>query len=448
MNKYSVSIVGLGYVGLTMGICFASKGIKVYGVDINKAKIKVLKRGFLPIYEEKLDELFKIALEKNTFIATDNYEEAITNTNITFLTVGTPSRANGSIDLSFVKSASESIASVLKEKDDYHLVVVKSTVIPGTTRNLVGSIIRDHGKILGEEVGLCMNPEFLREGQAVHDLLNPDRIIIGEYDKKSGDLLEKFWRSFYENKAPPILRTNLETAEMVKYANNAFLALKISFANTIANICQHIPNCDVNIVMKGIGYDSRICPKFLRAGLGFGGSCLPKDVKAIIHFSEKLGYDPILLKACLEVNEKQPYKAIELLKKALGELKGKRIAILGLAFKPGTDDMREAVSIKIVNKLIEEKARVIVHDPKALRKAKRLWNEQIDYAKSIEDALRNADGVIIVTEWDEYKKITPETFKKLMKRPIIIDGRRIYNVEEFRKEGVKILAIGYGDKNE
>jgi UDPglucose 6-dehydrogenase len=288
-----------------------------------------------------------------------------------------------------------------------------------------------------------MNPEFLREGSAIHDTLHPDRIVIGEYDKKSGDTLEELYKKFYAKKNQPILRTNLPTAELIKYANNSFLATKISYINTIANICEKISGTDVATVAEGIGLDERINPRFLRAGLGYGGSCFPKDLKALTAFAKKQNYVPTMLKAVQKVNDDQAKHAIELLKSEVGELKNKRIAILGLSFKPDTDDMREAKSIQIINQLLDENANVTVYDPVAVPNAKAIFKNRISYASTPIRCLKNADCCIIVTEWQEFKQLKPEDFTQNMKHPILIDGRKIYNPKTFSKK-LKFRAIGLG----
>jgi len=325
--------------------------------------------------------------------------------------------------------------------------VVKSTVIPGTTENIVKPILEESsGKRCGTDFGLCMNPEFLREGSALHDTFNPDRIVIGEYDKKSGDILEALYREFYAEKMPPIIRTTPVNAELIKYANNAFLATKISFINTIANICDRIPGADVTVVAKGIGLDKRIGPLFLNAGLGYGGSCLPKDLRALIQYSKNLGYEPKLLEAVESVNNSQPQRAIELCKKLLGELRGKRVAILGLAFKPNTDDIREAPSITIIRQLLKEGARVVAYDPVAIPNAKAIFKDDIEYASSAIECLKNADCCILVTEWEEFKKLKPEDFIQNMRTPILLDGRRLFDPEEFSRK-IRFMAIGLGMEN-
>ncbi|MCD6458499.1 MAG: UDP-glucose/GDP-mannose dehydrogenase family protein [Thermoproteales archaeon] len=440
-----VSIIGLGYVGLTMAVFLAKHGVEVYGVEKDRKKIEKISRGVSPIGEPGVNEILLKTLKAGLLHVTHSLRDAIENSDIIFICVGTPSKKDGSIDLRFVKSVAEELGNIFGKNRNYKLVVVRSTVVPGTTRNLVGQKIAEKsGLKIGKEFGLAMNPEFLKEGEALKDIETPSRIIIGEYDKKSGDLLEKFYRKIYGEKIDKIkvLRTTLENAELIKYANNAFLATKISFINTIANICELVPGCDVVEVSRALGLDPRISPRFLRAGLGYGGSCFPKDVKAIIAFARERGYEPILLEAVDEVNEKQPFKAVEICRKTLGELKNKKIAILGLAFKPNTDDIRNAVSLKIINKLIHEGASVVVYDPKAMDKVRKVFGDSIKYASNSRECIRNADCAIIVTEWEEFKTLKPEDFIELMKQPFVIDGRRIYDVELFAQKGITIKAIG------
>jgi len=288
-----------------------------------------------------------------------------------------------------------------------------------------------------------MSPEFLRQGSAFEDTMHTDRIVIGEYDKKSGDSLENLYKDFYGKNTPPIIRTTLSTAELIKYASNSLLATKISFINTMANLCEKIPGADVKIVAAAMGLDKRIGSLFLNAGLGYGGSCFPKDVKALIAHSRNLGYRLELLDAVESVNKAQPLKAVEFCKELLGNLKGKRVAILGLAFKADTDDMREARAIPIVNQLLEEGANVTAYDPVAVPIAKTIFENKIQYAASATACLKNADCCILVTEWDEFKKLKPEDFTKNMKQPVLIDGRRIYDPEEFSRK-MKFTAIGLG----
>jgi len=444
MSDYRLSFFGLGYVGLTTAACFASKGFQVICFDVDKAKVNAVNRGELPFHEPGLDKLTKSSVNRGLLKATSDFKEAILKSDITFITVGTPSKEDGSIDLTYIREASKMIGRALKTKSDWHLVVVKSTVIPTTTEKMVKPIIeQESGKICGRDFGLCMNPEFLREGSAVEDTFNPDRIVIGEYDERSGERLVKLYQEFYGENTPPIIRTSLVNAELIKYVSNAFLAMKVSFINMVANLCERIPGADVEVVARGIGMDKRIGPYFLKAGLGFGGSCFPKDLKALLAYARKIGVDLPLVEMTLKINEDQPLKAVQMAKELLGDLKGRRIAILGLAFKPNTDDMRNAVSIKLINELLKRGAIVVAYDPAAVDNAERIFGNKIEYANSARECLRGAEAAIIVTEWDEFKQLTPDDFINHMKKPIVIDGRRIYNPEQFSRK-LTYKAIGLG----
>lgn len=442
----NVSIFGLGYVGLSTAVCFSSKNINVIGYDVDKSKVDMLNRGIPTIYEENLEELLKVSLKNGKIKFTSDPKEAVMKSDITFITVGTPSKEDRSIDLSYVESAATQVGEALKEKNSWHLVVVKSTVVPGTTEGLViKTIEKKSGKKCGLDFGACMNPEFLKEGSAIHDTLNPDRIIIGECDKKSGDCLEDFYKQFYNNKLPPVLRTSLINAELIKYANNAFLAMKISFINMIANLCQILPNADVEDVARGIGYDKRIGNLFLKAGIGWGGSCFPKDLAALKSFSRSLNLDLPLLDATIIVNEYQPINAINLVERKLGSFEDKVVAVLGLAFKAGTDDIRESVAIRLVEELIRRKAEVKVYDPAAMKNAFKKLGNQVYYAKDPLDCISNADCTIVATEWEDFKKITAKQFKELMRRPLVFDGRRLYNPKDYENE-IEFFAVGLGSK--
>lgn len=444
MVKWRISILGTGYVGLCTAIGFASKGHKIITSTHDPEKAASINKGIPPFYEPDLQDSLQRVIAKDLFRCTLDQEEAIQDTEITFIATATPSGEDGSINLQHIKNTTVEIGTTLKKKDTYHLVVVKSTVIPGTTQNIIKKTVEQHtNKLCGSDFGLCMNPEFLREGSALYDTLNPDRVVIGEHDKRSGGTLENFYRDLYEEKMPPLVRTNLANAELIKYANNAFLATKISFINTIANLSQKIPEADVTTIAETLGLDRRICPNFLKAGLGYGGSCFPKDIKALTAFSKSIGCNPFLLQAVENVNEKQPRQAIELIKKNLSTLRNKRIAILGLAFKPNTDDMREARSILIINELLREGAQIIAYDPMAISNAKDIFGNKIEFAASPIECLREADCCILVTEWEEFKKLTPRDFRQNMKRPLLIDGRRIYDPKEFSEE-LEFTAIGLG----
>jgi len=440
---YKISIVGAGYVGLCTAVCFANRGYKTTISDIREESVKLIQRGSSPFYEPHLNGLLKKAIKSGNLRAILDREGAVLDSEITFIAVGTPSKLDGSVDLQYIKNSARETGEALRKKDGYHLVVVKSTVPPGTTEHVAKSMLeKKSGKKAGKDFGLCMNPEFLREGSAIHDTLKPDRVVIGEYDERSGETLEAFYEDFYNGRVP-ILRMNPASAEMVKYASNTFLATKISFINSIANVCERVPHIDVTQVAKAVGMDHRISPHFLEAGAGFGGSCFPKDVKALISFSKNLGYRPSLLESVLEVNEEQAKRMVELARQELRSLKGKKVAILGLSFKPNTDDMREAPSIRIMNLLLKEGASVCAYDPVATEKAKAIFKGKIDFARSSIECLKNADCCMIVTEWNEFRDLKSRTFLKHMRIPLVVDGRRIYDPSEFSRE-LKYLAVGLG----
>ena len=447
MYKYSVSILGTGFIGLCSAACFAQKNIKVLASTHNKKKAQMINDGIAPFYEENLQEIMnEIKQDKPEFLqCLLDPVEAVQNTDISMITQGTPMREDKSIDLSFIESTAKEIGEALKNKNRYHLIVVRSTVVPGTTRNLVGKLItKVSGKEMGKDYGLCMQPEFLAEGRSIEDTLHPDRIVIGEYDEKSGSMLQEFYEYFYGDhlKNCPILRMNLESAELVKYGNNCLLSTKISYANEFANFAQLVPNVDVVQVMKGVGLDYRISPRFLGAGVGFGGSCFHKDVNAIKAWSKSKGYTSRLLEAVLDINDDQAIKIVDMAEELAGSLAGKRVTLLGLAFKPGTDDMREAASIRVVNELNKRGITDIIgYDPKANETAKKEFGERIKYAYSIEEALQKSECAFLITEWDEFKSLTPKDFKKHMKTPNVIDGRRIFNFEEFNNS-LPFRAIG------
>lgn len=357
------------------------------------------------------------------------------DSDVVFIAVGTPSREDGSIDLSQMESACVSLGEQLKETKKFVTVVVKSTVIPGTTKNFVGPILeKTSEKKVGKDFGLGMNPEFLREGTAIYDFLNPDKIVVGINDSKTKEVLEKLYS--WTDKVP-IIFTNTNTAEMIKYAQNSMLASRISFMNEVANICEKF-DVDVKEVAHAIGLDSRIGPKFLNAGIGFGGSCFPKDVKALIATAKSVGVEPKLLEATIEINEKQPHRIVDLAKRAIGDLRGKKISVLGLAFKPDTDDMREARSIPIIQSLVEHGAVIKAYDPYSAENAKTIFGNSIKYSKSKEECIKDADIVMILTEWDEFKNIDLEKINVP-----IIDGRRIVDKQKALELGTRYKGIGW-----
>ncbi|MBO8183459.1 MAG: UDP-glucose/GDP-mannose dehydrogenase family protein [Archaeoglobus sp.] len=405
-----VSIVGSGYVGIVTGIGFAELGHEVSFIEVDKDKVNRINSLQPPIFEKGLEKLMK--KNEGRFRATTEYR-VLEESEVIFICVGTPSKNDGSIDLNFIKEAAKEVGKFLEDQ----IVVVKSTVLPDTTENILKPILeKESGRVAFEEFGLAYNPEFLREGSAVYDFFNPDRIVIGTNDLMSKNILEELYSQF----DCPKLFTNIKTAEMIKYASNAFLATKISFANEIGNICK-ILGIDSYEVFRGVGLDHRINPSFFRAGIGFGGSCFPKDLKALIKKAEELGINPKILKAVMNVNERQPMKLIELLKKHIPELNGKKIGVLGLSFKPDTDDVRDSRAIPIVEEILKEGGKVIAYDPKAVDNFRRIF-PQITYADKAEDVLES-DAVLILTEWDEFEKLN-------YKGKLVIDGRRVEKAKE------------------
>ncbi len=426
-------IGGTGYVGLCTGVGFAAKGHTVFCVGRDRNKIEGLKKGIVPIYEPGVEEWLKINRNSGNFIPTDSLEDSIKNADVTFICVGTPSGKDGRIDLKDIRDASRRVGEALKHIDKYHVVVVKSTVVPGTTEDVVIREIEETSrKAAGKDLGVAMNPEFLREGKALEDFLKPDRIVIGELDKKSGDTVA----GLYDGFSAPMLRTGIKTAEMIKYASNAFLAAKISFINEIGNICKLL-GIDTYDVAAGMGLDRRIGKSFLDAGIGYGGSCFPKDVAAIIAKAKDMKYNPEILATVEKLNKDQRKRLVGLLKTRMNTLKGKKVTILGLSFKPDTDDIREAPSIEIISKLVDEGAEVAAYDPKATNNMRRVF-PNIAYAERPEDALENADACLILTEWDEFRKLSERHFSN-MKGKLIIEGRKVLdkgNFKGFSIEGI------------
>jgi UDPglucose 6-dehydrogenase len=408
-----IGVIGCGYVGSVTGAGFAELGHDVLLVDIDREKVKLLNAAQAPVYEPGLEEL--IARNKVRLHATATIEK-LADRDLSFICVGTPSHEDGSIDLTYIRSAAEDLGGVLAQTATYQLVVVKSTVVPGTTEHVVKPAIEAAAhKTAGSEFGLAMNPEFLREGSAVKDFFEPDRIVFGTEDERSRRILAELYRPFHCEK----VSTTIKTAEMIKYVSNAFLATKISFANEVGNLCKR-SGIDVYEVFRGVGLDRRINPAFFRVGIGFGGSCFPKDVKALIAEAAAWGDDPRILRAVIQVNEAQPLKLLELLKRHISDLRGRRIGLLGLAFKPDTDDIRESRAVPVVERLLAEGAVVVAYDPQAMAAfAKRF--PQITYASSAE--VLKSDAVLIITEWPEFEQLD-YTGK------LVIDGRRIATAQK------------------
>ena len=433
----NISVIGTGYVGLVTGATLANSDNKVTCLDIIESKIEQLNQGKSPIFEPGLEELINVGIKKGQLIGSTEIERGILESDVTFICVGTPSNKDGSIDLSYIKSASSSIGRALRNKADNHTIIVKSTVVPRTTEDVVLPIIIKKSGWKRERLGIGMNPEFLREGCAVSDAQNPDRIVIGSDDDLANEVMNKI----YANHSCTKLECNTKTAEFIKYASNSFLAAKISFANEMANLSNEW-GIDFEKVAEGMGLDNRISPLFLRAGAGFGGSCFPKDVKALAAAAKYSKAESKMLSATLEVNEQQPKIIVKMTEERLGKLKNKRIAVLGLAFKPDTDDVRETRSEVVIRDLIEKKANVVGHDPIAMNNFKELID--IPLASDIDEATSDADCVIFMTEWNQYKEINLEQLRKNMKGNVIIDGRRIFNKVTVEEAGFDYKTIGLG----
>jgi len=434
-----IGVIGLGFVGLTFASIMANKGFDVNGVDTDNRKIHIIKSGRAPFYEPELDTILKKAIGKK-FTLSGKIEDIVKNCNLIFVTVGTPMMTNGSIDLRMILNVCEKIGEALLKTKNIPTIIIKSTVIPGTTVNQIKKTLeKKSSKNTGKGFELITNPEFLREGKAIEDTLHPHIIVIGSDDNKKINQLTKFYKKFYGSKIPIIL-TNNTTAEMIKYANNSFLATKISFINNIANLCQSLPGTNVDDVASAIGIDPRIGKQFLNAGPGFGGSCLPKDLQALIKFSKNRGEESILLKAVHQTNNYQVKKILKLIDKYLGSLKNKKITILGLSFKEESDDVRESVSIKLIENLIKKHAIIRVHDPKAINNTKNIFGSKINYFNKTDDALNGSQCVILMTPWKEYTKLKNSNFQK-MKNKIIIDTKRIL---KFKKNNLTYIGFGIG----
>jgi len=410
-----ISVIGTGYVGLITTAGLSEKGHNVLCVDIQKQRVESINSGKTPLFEEGLEDILKKNTGKNLRATTD-LKNAVLNTDVTFICVQTPADFDGAVDLRYIKNAAIDIGKILRKKDSYHVVVVKSTVPPSTTEGILTPLLeKNSGKNAGKDFGVVMSPEFLREGLAMKDFLNPDRIIIGTYDKRAVKIVKEIYKVNC-----PIFETTPRTAEMIKYASNVFLATKISFINDIGNICKKL-DIDAYEVANGLSLDHRISPHFLRAGLGWGGSCFPKDIRGLVHKSRELGYEPKLVEGVIQINEEQPKIMVRLGKNKLGSLKGKKAVVLGLAFKGNTDDTRDSQAFSVIELLLKEGAEVIAYDPKAMENAKKILNNRIKFADSAEKALKDADIAFITTDWDEFKNLNFDG----MKQKIVIDGRNI-----------------------
>lgn len=428
-----IVVAGTGYVGLVTGVCLSEVGHSVTCVDINSEKIDLLNRGISPIYEKGLEELLRKNIEKNRLKFSCDSKDEYKNADVIFIGVGTPERPDGSANLDYVFQVCKDIASSV-EKDC--LVVVKSTV-PIGTNGRVEEFMKENVK-KGINIEVASNPEFLAQGTAVKDTLYASRIVIGTESKEA----EKKLRKIYEKFGQPIVAINRKSAEMVKYASNDFLALKISYINEVANLCE-IVGANIEDVTRGMGYDERIGNKFLKAGLGYGGSCFPKDTKALHWLAVDNGYEIKTIKAAIEVNENQKYKMFRRAKKQFGTFKNKKVVVLGLTFKPETDDLRESPSIPNIRRLIDESADIKVYDPVGMNNFKKIYSEdEIFYASSALEAITDAEIIFIFTEWNEIKNLKVEDFKKLTNNAVIFDGRNCFNPDNMREEGIVYYSVG------
>ncbi len=426
-----IAIIGSGHVGLVTGACFADLGNEVICMDQDVNKIRLLSRGEIPFFEPGLKELVKKNVDQQRLLFTSSMKEAIEFSQIIFLCVGTPPKENGEADLSAIEHVAKAMAPFIKQ---YRIIVEKSTV-PVETGMYLQKMIRQNMK-RKVKFDIASNPEFLREGSAVHDFFSPDRIVLGIESANAKELLSEVYKPFNV----PIVFTDIQSAEIIKHASNSFLAMKISFINLVSQICSKV-GADIERVAEGMGEDKRIGRSFLKAGIGFGGSCFPKDLAAFTRIAEKLNVPSGLLKEVVDINELQKVDFVKLVHSQLKSVKGKNLAALGLSFKPDTDDMRNAPAIDILNQLQSEGANIKAYDPCAVNEAKK-HIKGVKFVKSSYDACRNADAVLILTEWREFRDIDLSRLKKMLKRPLIIDGRNLYDPVEMRKQGFKYYSIG------
>ena len=433
-----IAVVGSGYVGLVTGVCLASIGHDVICIDNNPEKIKVLKSGKVPIYEPGLDQLIAQCVKKKRLSFSSSIADGTKQAQVVFIAVGTPPKETGEADLVYIENVAREIAACMK---DYKLIVEKSTV-PAQTGEKIERTIRKYlpEKLKNLQFDVASNPEFLREGSAIEDFMHPDRVVIGVSSKKAEDIL----RDIYKPLNPVMVVTDINSAELIKHASNSFLATKISFINAVARVCELV-GADVLKVAEGMGLDKRIGRKFLDAGIGYGGSCFPKDVDAFIRLSEKNGYDFHLLRAVREINSEQKLAFIKLIEEKMWILRGKTIGILGLAFKPNTDDMRSAPSIQIIDALQKEGAKIRAYDPQGMNNSKKIL-KTVTFAKDVYDCVKGCDAVVLLTEWEEFKNLDFKKVKKLMNQPMIFDGRNLYHTHDLKDLGFEYYGVGLGKK--
>ena len=430
----NIAVIGTGYVGLVTGTCLAETGNSVICVDIDAEKVKKMKQGIVPIYEPHLDIIFKRNLSQGRLKFTTKLEEAVADASIIFLALPTPADEDGSADLSYVLGVAEELGKLI---NDYKVIVDKSTVPVGTAEKVRKAV----SKNAKNDFDVVSNPEFLREGYAVDDFMKPDRVVIGTSSERAKKIIEELYKPFVRQ-GNPIIFMDEKSAELTKYAANAFLATKISFMNEIANLCE-IMGADVDMVRSGIGADNRIGKRFLFAGIGYGGSCFPKDIEALAKASHENNYDFQILKAVMAVNEKQKKVLIIKIKEYFhNNLVGKKIAVWGLAFKPDTDDIREAPSLTIIGELLKEKAEITAFDPEATDNVRKKIGEKISYAKNQYDALEGTEALVIATEWSVFRTPDFEKMSKLMKSKVIFDGRNLYDIYQMEKLGFYYNSMG------
>lgn len=429
-----IGVIGSGYVGLVTGACFAEFGVFVTCVDKDEKKIQSLRNGTIPFYEPGLDDLVKRNLKQERLTFTTKVGDAVTDSLVIFIAVGTPPRGDGSADLHYIDDVAKEIA---KHMDSYKVIVTKSTVPVGTGERIRRIISKNRREQI--DFDIVSNPEFLREGAAIEDFMRPNRVVIGSCSQHAIAILKDLYKPLYLIETPFVI-TNIETAEVIKYASNSFLATKISFINEIANLCEKV-GADVNEVAKGIGLDQRIGPKFLHAGPGFGGSCFPKDTRALLKIAAEKGVELNVVKAAIQANEHQRRKMYEKITQGLGDLKGKVIAVLGLSFKPNTDDLREAPSLDIIGHLLKDKAKIRAYDPVAMDNARQVF-PGITYCKDPYDAAKGADALVLITEWNQFRSLDMGKIKNLLRQPYFFDLRNVYDPEKMKTMKFHYYCVG------
>ena len=432
MNKIKICIIGTGYVGLVTGVCLAEIGHSVICIDNNKEKINKLKRGVSPIFEPGLSDLIKKNIKKGGLLFSEDIDYGVKNSNVIFICVNTPTQKNGKTDLRYIQTVAKEVARAM---DTYKVIVSKSTMPVGTSQKIKEIMKRLHNPKVTFDI--VSNPEFLREGTAIKDFLKPDRIVMGTETEKA----KKIMASIYKPIKAPIIFTGIEASEIIKHACNSFLATKISFINAVANICEKNGG-EIEEVAMAMGLDERIGKSFLRAGIGFGGSCFPKDVAAFTRVAKDSGYDFKLLKEVQKINWRQREQFVKKVESVIPNLKGKKIGVLGLSFKPDTDDMREAPSIDIIKSLLAKGATIKAYDPVAMEKAEHIFHNSISYSNNMYEVMKDSDALLILTEWSQFLKIDFQKAKKLLKSPIIVDGRNMFNPEKMGKMGFVYYSVG------